>query len=140
MRFAGSAQKPAPWIMKNKWFTNWTAEEFSYKWDGETLSFASGESKLLPDYLADHFGKHLTDRVLHSQNKTVNDHSRESLLAKCFATPEGEAAPISEDQSDVKATIEALNSEIPKKRGRPKKVEPEMEKFDGLNENEAVSV
>ena len=139
MRFAGSAQKPAPRIMKNKWFTNWTTEPFSYKWDGEDYVFQSGDSKLLPDYLAEHFGKHLTDKVLHEKNKTANDASRESLLAKCFAVPEGEATPSDEEQSDVKAQIEALNSELPKKRGRPRKTEIESEKFDGLNTNEAVS-
>lgn len=129
--------------MKNKWFTNWTDEPFSYPYNSEEFIFGVGESKLLPEYLADHFGKHLTDKVLHGQNKQANDASRGEFLRKCHVVPAGEFEPSSDEQSSIKAEIEAINSEVApeiKKRGRPKKVETEMEKFDGLNENEAVSV
>lgn len=124
--------------MTNKWFTNWTDEVFTYQYNSEDFHFAPGESKLLPAYLAEHFGKHLTDKVLHAGNKTVNDASRVSLENKCFAVPEDEVLPMVEEQSPIKAEIEVLNTIAPKKRGRPAKKAVESEKFDGLNE--AVSV
>jgi hypothetical protein len=124
--------------MTNKWFTNWTLNSFTYPWNSEPITFEAGESKLLPEYLADHFAKHLTDKELHSRGLTAGDASRTELLKKCFVPPEGEALPSTGEQSSVLAEIEALNLTAPKKRGRPKKVEPEMEKFDGLNENEAL--
>lgn len=45
-------------------FTNFTDKEFVGYWDGKPKKFAPGASLYMPDYLARHFAKHLTNREL----------------------------------------------------------------------------
>jgi hypothetical protein len=89
--------------MKSLLFTNWTNEDFSHKWNGEPYDFPAGTSILLPQYLAEHFAKHLTDRELQKKGHTVNHFSRPEYLAKAISV--GLEAP-----SPLKMEIEILNS------------------------------
>ena len=50
--------------MKTALFTNFTNEEFTGYWDGKGKTFIPGQSLYMPDYLARHFAKHLTNREL----------------------------------------------------------------------------
>ena len=50
--------------MKTALFTNFTDQEFTGYWDGKGKKFAPGQSLYMPDYLADHFAKHLVNREL----------------------------------------------------------------------------
>ena len=50
--------------MKTALFTNFTDKEFIGYWDGKPKPFKPGESVYMPDYLARHFAKHLTNREL----------------------------------------------------------------------------
>jgi len=50
--------------MKTALFTNFSTEEFIGYWDGKGKKFAPGESVYMPDYLAQHFAKHLVNREL----------------------------------------------------------------------------
>lgn len=50
--------------MKTAQFTNFTEEEFVGYWDGKAKKFKSGESVYMPDYLAQHYATHLTNREL----------------------------------------------------------------------------
>lgn len=50
--------------MKTALFTNFTSKEFIGYWDGKEKKFAPGQSVYMPDYLAEHFAKHLTNREL----------------------------------------------------------------------------
>lgn len=50
--------------MKTATFTNFSTEKFVGYWDGKPKSFLPGQSVLMPDYLANHFAKHLTNREL----------------------------------------------------------------------------
>lgn len=50
--------------MKTALFTNFSTEEFTGYWDGKGKRFAPGESVYMPDYLAQHFAKHLVNREL----------------------------------------------------------------------------
>ena len=50
--------------MSTALFTNFSSEEFIGHWDGKPRKFAPGESLYMPDYLAKHFAKHLTNREL----------------------------------------------------------------------------
>ena len=50
--------------MSTALFTNFSTEEFIGHWDGKPRKFAPGESLYMPDYLAKHFAKHLTNREL----------------------------------------------------------------------------
>lgn len=50
--------------MKTALFTNFTNEDFTGYWDGKAKVFKAGQSVYMPDYLAEHFAKHLTNREL----------------------------------------------------------------------------
>lgn len=50
--------------MKTALFTNFTTQEFIGYWDGKAKRFPAGSSLYMPDYLAKHFAKHLTNREL----------------------------------------------------------------------------
>lgn len=50
--------------MKTALFTNFTNEEFTGYWDGKGRKFSPGKSQWMPDYLAQHFAKHLANREL----------------------------------------------------------------------------
>lgn len=50
--------------MKTALFTNFSDETFVGYWDGKGKSFEAGQSVYMPDYLAEHFARHLTNREL----------------------------------------------------------------------------
>lgn len=51
-------------MTKTALFTNWTDEQFTGYWDGKGKKFAPGQAVWMPDYLAQHFAKHITNREL----------------------------------------------------------------------------
>ena len=55
--------------MKTALFTNFSNEVFTGFWDGKGRKFEAGESQWMPDYLARHFAKHLTNRELFKLGK-----------------------------------------------------------------------
>lgn len=50
--------------MKTAQFTNFTDQDFTGWWDGKSREFPSGSSTYMPDYLAQHYAKHLVNREL----------------------------------------------------------------------------
>lgn len=50
--------------MKTAIFKNFSNESFTGYWDGKPKTFKPGYSILMPEYLARHFAKHLTNREL----------------------------------------------------------------------------
>jgi hypothetical protein len=50
--------------MKTALFTNFTNQEFVGYWNGKGRKYPAGASEYMPDYLAKHFAKHLTNREL----------------------------------------------------------------------------
>lgn len=54
--------------MKTALFVNFTKEEYIGSWDGKTKKFPAGSRTYMPDYLADHFAKHLTNKELLRRN------------------------------------------------------------------------
>jgi len=50
-------------------FTNFTDEEFEGFWDGRGRKYPPGKSEKMPDFLARHFAKHLTNKELLRTNK-----------------------------------------------------------------------
>lgn len=55
--------------MKSAIFVNFTDEDFIGYWDGKPRMIKAGDKVALPDYLARHFAKHLTNRELLRINK-----------------------------------------------------------------------
>lgn len=54
--------------MKTALFTNFTDKEFTGYWDGKGKKFQPGDSLYMPDYLARHFARGLTNQELLSTN------------------------------------------------------------------------
>ncbi len=50
-------------------FTNISDKPFTGYWDGKPRTFKPGESKYMPQFLAEHFAKHLTNQLLLEQGK-----------------------------------------------------------------------
>jgi hypothetical protein len=50
--------------MKSALFINWTEKDFTGYWNGKGKEVKAGEKLWMPDYLARHFAKHLTNREL----------------------------------------------------------------------------
>lgn len=50
--------------MKTALFFNFTDKSFTGFWDGKPKTFAPGQREYMPEYLAKHFAKHLTNKVL----------------------------------------------------------------------------
>lgn len=92
--------------MKNKHFLNFSDNDFTYPWDGEEYTFKAKESKLLPENMADHYAKHLVDKVMREAKLITDHHTRVDYIARCFPAGEG-----NEEMSDYRATVEQLNSE-----------------------------
>jgi len=45
-------------------FSNWTKDQFSWKWDGLEYNFQPGESAYFSEHVAKHFAKHLANKVM----------------------------------------------------------------------------
>jgi hypothetical protein len=58
--------------MKTALFTNYTDKDFIGYWDGKAKKFSPGQSLYMPDYLARHFAKHLTNRELLRTDESGN--------------------------------------------------------------------
>src|SRR3990167_7825355 len=50
--------------MKTALFTNFSTEKFIGYWNGKGKTYLPGKSEYMPDYLAAHYAKHLTNREL----------------------------------------------------------------------------
>lgn len=119
-------------------FRNWSDEDFEWKWGGELYSFPAKSAKHLPEFLANHFAKHLTDRELHKAGQPTDMPIREVFLAKCFSEEESfqvqSAAMIDAEIKNKEEGIEPVSvvpeqpeqeevTEVAKpKRGRPPKI------------------
>lgn len=52
-------------------FHNFDTESFTGYWNGKPHTFKAGEKKYMPSYLAEHFAKHLTNRILTRNGKEL---------------------------------------------------------------------
>ena len=111
-------------------FTNWTESDFRGQWAKVGYDIPSGESMHLPEYLANHFAKHLVDQYFNEAGLATNHQDRKRMLAKCF----GE---VTEGEDATKAEVEAMNKNVkkPAKKKPAKKTakKPKKEKeFEDL--------
>lgn len=72
-------------------FTNWTNEDFTWKWDGQPFTFKARSTETINagtrehnEGLAQHFAKHLTDRELNKRGIPTDHFTREEFLRNCF--------------------------------------------------------
>lgn len=101
-------------------FKNFSDEDFSWKYDGQSYTFKAGQEMYLEDFKAHHFAKHLVDHVINKMEKdTGNQALRTQLLAQCFPPDE------------VVSADEALDIEMKKTKGK-KSVKEVEEEFPDL--------
>lgn len=115
-------------------FKNFTSEEFVCSWDGTPYRFAPGKEMYVEDWKAEHFAKHLVDRIMHKAGMIItNKVERDALLAQALPTEEvltpEEALDLNAREAVAEAKVEA-KEEV--KKGRPSKKVVEEEEFIGL--------
>ena len=113
-------------------FTNVDKEDFEGMWGGEITIIKAGETKPFPRFLAQHFTKHLIDKILHRGNSDASDGNlRNSLEAKILGnTPEKEEDMIEVAKMEVfeEKPKEEISEEIPKGILENKEIEEIIEK------------
>jgi hypothetical protein len=85
--------------MKAVTFTNWTNEDFTHAWDSVPYTFKKGKSMMVPDWQAEHFAKHLTDREMNKDGVATDHSSRQSYVDKCYTNDD-------EIEADDEAALE----------------------------------
>ena len=141
-------------FMKTALFTNFTDQEFTGWWDGKKRTFASGESKYMPDYLARHFAKHLTNRELLEGKKPDGSPKYKDgekmtspkkpeefpifmeIFNKAYTPSEGDE--LGDKKDDLDTLIEVAN----KNRQKPEKQDPTQPQIvlpPDYNEDEDLS-
>ena len=120
-----------------KRFTNFSSEDFTWKWGKEPYTVKANETILLPSYLADHLAKHLIDREL---GKSGIATDRQSERDKMMSLANGEVvidATSPEklevdmmNEPEVEVKVEKIVKKIDKRSKEYKKSKDEAE-FEG---------
>ena len=129
--------------MKTVLFTNWTDEDFSYTYGGESFGFKAGSSIYLQDYLAEFFAKHLANRELQKNEDSkfhtyVNNPKNPvfiEMFNKCFGEVSEPQTPLKaeSDLAEKNAEIEEVGSDIkPKGKKKALKAKDSEEEFADL--------
>lgn len=120
--------------VKSVVFKNFDREEFVCSWDGTPYRFPPGKEMYVEDWKAEHFAKHLIDKIMNRNNQiTSNKFVRDQLLPQALppetsiSTEEALDLNAREKLAEVKA--EEKVEEIKKKKTSKKVVE---EEFEGL--------
>ena len=104
-------------IQNDKYFLNWTTEDFEYARDSKSYIFKAGSVTPMTTGEFNHFAKHLTDRELNKADiRTNNQVKRAEYLAKCEApqqTPMPESVAVYDTQTTNTTT------EVPKTEEKP---------------------
>ena len=83
-------------IMENEnvaLFTNFTTEKFTGHWNGKPYVFQAGQAKWLPEFLARHFAKHITNQELLRRDKNNNNALIHPNGDKCVSPKKPEDVP-----------------------------------------------
>lgn len=54
----------------------------SVEWDRELTTVRAGETRILPEYLADHFASHVSYRMLRAEGRPYDEFRRAELLSE----------------------------------------------------------
>lgn len=105
-------------------FTNWTQEPFTGWWGGKSRTYLPGEAKWLPDSLAQHFAKHLTNREL------LRTDSKGNLVY-----PNGDKMTSPKRPADVPMFMELFNKAYSPSEQAEDFGDPEKDSLDALIES-----
>jgi hypothetical protein len=110
--------------MKKAWFINIDVVPFIGYWNGKPKTFKAGEQMLMQEWLARHFAKYLTNKLLLDKNEETSTSPKKpdevpkfaALFNRCFKL-----------DSATEATDEAYaEAEIINGNANPRKGEPSM--------------
>lgn len=109
--------------MKTAKFTNFSDEAFVGYWDGKPHSFAPGISRFLPDYLAAHFAKHLTNRELIKEGMVnyTSPKRPEDVPQFMELYTKAYSEDTEEDENIIEGDDAAMQSDIADKNRKTKK-------------------
>jgi len=111
---------------KTALFINFSKEAFTGYWDGKAHQFKSGDSKYMPDYLAQHFATGLTNRELQRTDESGNLIYKDG--EKMTSPKKPEQVPLF-----MKLFKQAYQPEEEEESGEKSELEVEI---DSLNKNE----
>lgn len=107
-------------------FNNWSKEDFTGKWGGNTELIKVGEIKEYPMYLAFHYAKHFVDREMFRDKKEVMmgvPEERKKYWDKTISEITGDT-----ESPALVALKEKIRAEIEEELGLDKKVKPKKTK------------
>lgn len=113
--------------MKLAIFRNFTKFPFDGHWDGKKRTFAPGEEKVMEEWRARHYAKHLTNRELHRKGPAFENYTSPkkqedvpefmAIFNQCFVKLEGDT-----DEGEIVTDIEQANLDA-KRKERAEEVE-----------------
>lgn len=112
--------------MRTAIFFNFTDKPFTGYWNGRPHTFKPGEKKYMPQYLAEHFAKHLTNEILTSQERYAYTSPKKPTEVREFMDLFEKACIVSEtedDQDEAGMEIELANKSRPPLNGPSSDIE-----------------
>lgn len=82
-------------------FTNYSNEDFTAYWDGVAHTFKPGQTKAMPEYLAEHFSKHLANRELIRMGRDMDTSPKRPQDVPAFMEEFGKAFSDSGEQEET---------------------------------------
>lgn len=139
--------------MKTALFFNFTSNPFTGYWDGKPKTFKPGEKVYMPEYLAKHYAKHLTNKVLLEQGKETATSPKFPEQVPQFMEIFNQACILedeSEEQDEAQLATDIANRSHKEVKtvvdDKPAQIIPvpeddeDEEEFEGLDEQEEVPV
>ena len=136
--------------MKTLLFTNYTQQPFTHKWDGESFTFAAGQSMAFKEGEARHFAKHLAMQELNKKEGSLSRSNIEREMTKALGD-----TGLAPDLSEMRAEAEVINyNEMDKtqllqvaedkgmkvdKRKTPENIIKDLEEFEGAQKPEEAT-
>lgn len=134
--------------MKTALFFNFTDKPFTGYWDGKPKTFKPGTKVYMPQYLAEHYAKHLTNKVLLEQGKETSTSPKFPKQVPEFMNVFKKACILdeeSEEKTEAEVAIDVANRG---KESSPKtpSTEPQIvdvpggdddDEFEGLEDEDA---
>ena len=133
-------------------FFNFTKKPFTGYWNGKPKTFNPGEKKFMPEYLARHFAKHLTNQVLIDAGKETSTSPKfpeqvpefMEVFNKAFTCDEEDEKPaidVEIDMANSKEPAKPVTAQkavaAPKNRNSNKALQIVLPPADDEDEDEA---
>lgn len=112
-------------------FTNTDDDDFEGMWGGKAKEIKSGETIMVPRFLAEHYAKQLADKILLRKDNLGDELGRKKIYGECLSEPKTVVAPkeeVAEAKVEEFSELEETPEEVPevkpvrRRTTKPKKV------------------